>query len=302
MNDKKKLRESEETREIKAGVRNEIEHQPLSAILDSSLISATLKKEYQIKLVKCGSYCQVYFYKESMVRKKEKKDFDELSLNKIDISESIEERKNVKSTLHEIEFKNITRSKLECQRIAKANMEVWKTFITLTFKENIECVPLAHKRFKLFVDKIRRIKPDFMYLAIPEFQKRGAIHYHLLTNIDITDTKLIYAQEDNNKYLHVKYWLDGFDSVEPLNSEPKKVVGYISKYMTKSIDNRLFGHRRYFNSQNLKKPITSYIDINNEKELEFYKKNIQDTTLIYQNEYENPYDKTKVQYLEYSSK
>ncbi len=69
--------------------------------------------------------------------------------------------------------------------------------------------------------------------------------------------------------------------------------------MTKSIDNRLFGHRRYFNSRNLVKPITSFIDLTNSKELDFYKKNIQNTKLIYQNEYENPYDNTKVQYLEY---
>lgn len=275
-------------------MRTDIESLPL---LDSKLINATTKKIYQVKLVKCGDYCQVYYYADSKI--KNVKDNDELNLRKIEINENQNQVKNKDVTLHEIELRNIIRSKLECQRVAKANMKIWKTFITLTFKENINCVLTAHKRFKNFIDKVRRIKKDFMYLAIPEFQKRGAIHYHLLTNIDVNDSKLIYAQAENNNFLHVKYWIDGFDSVEPLNNDPKKVVGYISKYMTKSIDNRLFGHRRYFNSRNLVKPITSFIDLTNSKELDFYKKNIQNTKLIYQNEYENPYDNTKVQYLEY---
>ena len=69
--------------------------------------------------------------------------------------------------------------------------------------------------------------------------------------------------------------------------------------MTKEIDNRLFGHRRYFNSTNLIKPQESYLDLDNSKELEFYKKIIQDKDLIYQNEYLSFLDNTKVTFLEF---
>lgn len=34
----------------------------------------------------------------------------------------------------------------------------------------------------------------------------------------------------------------------------------MSKYMTKDIDNRLFGKRRYLASRSLKKPVTVYLD------------------------------------------
>ena len=72
--------------------------------------------------------------------------------------------------------------------------------------------------------------------------------------------------------------------------------------MTKDIDNRLFNHRRYFYSRNLKKPLESYIDLDNIKESLFLQKIIQDKELIYQNDYINPYDNGKVTFLELRTK
>lgn len=275
-----------------------------NVILDSSLIVATKKTSYDIKLVDLGEYVQVYMYEKKQVHNTPKEQDIDLQLKKIKVTSMIEDTKNnnKKSKLfNNIELKNIIRSKLECQRLAKANISDWETFITLTFKENEIDVQKANKRFKYFVDKVRRIKKDFKYLCITEFQKRGAVHYHLLTNIKINDTSLIYSQEDNEKYKHIKYWLDGFTSVEPMKGDPKKIIGYIAKYMTKDIDNRLFNRHRYFYSRNLNKPKESYINISNEKEKDFYTKKIQDKELIYQNEYVNTYDNTKVIFLELSA-
>ena len=64
-------------------------------------------------------------------------------------------------------------------------------------------------------------------------------------------------------------------SAEIMNGDPKKVVGYISKYMTKDIDDRLFGHRRYFYSRNLEIPKESFVDMDDPKHLEFFQKKIQ---------------------------
>lgn len=287
-------------------------------ILDSKLITPTLKN-YDIKLVDCENYVQVYYYEVSKTKNISQKDTSDLELKKIKLNkfdenlielntqeinelfEGIDNKSENKETKLEnsIQERNIIRSKLECQRIAKTNIEEWKTFITLTFEENINDVAYANKRFRYFVDKVRRIKKDFKYLCITEFQKRGATHYHMLCNIDINDTRLIYSQEDNPKFKHIKYWLDGFTSVEVMKDDPKKIIGYIAKYMTKNIDNRLFGHRRYFYSKNLKVPSKSYIDTSQDKELKFYNKKIQDMELIYQNDYINPYDNTKVTYFEF---
>lgn len=268
----------------------------LRLLLDSRLISPTLSRLYDVKLVDVGDYIQLYVYENKKMLKRKEKDND-LNLMK-EISPK-EKKAAIQNSLTQIEEKNIIRSKLECQRIAKANIQEWQTFITLTFAENITDVSTANKRFRYFIDKVRRVKKDFKYLCITEFQKRGAIHYHLLTNISIDDTTLIYTQEDNQKYKHIKYWLDGFTSIEVIKGDPKKIIGYIAKYMTKNIDSRLFSKHRYFYSRNLNTPIENYINFDNENELDFYNKKIQGKELVYQNKYINPYDNSKVLFLEF---
>ena len=270
----------------------------LTSILDSKLISATL---YDIKIVDCGSYLQVYIYENKRLRRKKEKS-PELELKRYKVENMVQSATKMEKDIElqpNIEFRNIMRSKLECQRIAKANINEWQTFITLTFAENIQDVKVANKRFKYFIDKVRRVKPDLKYLCITEFQKRGAIHYHMLSNINIKDSSLIYSQEDNPKFKHIKFWNEGFDSIEIMKGDVKKIIGYISKYMTKNIDNRLFSHRRYFYSQNLQQPKVNYINKDNLKEIDFYKKIIQDANLVYNDKYINPYDNTEVIFLEY---
>ena len=161
-------------------------------LLDSSLIVTTNTKElYNVKLVNCGDYIQVYYLKDKRVINK--KSDDELSLKKINKDNDYKEENNYNS----IELKNITRSKLECQRLAKCNSKEWKTFITLTYEENITNIDEAKKDFRYFIDKVQRVYKDLKYICIPEFQKRGAVHFHLLTNIAKDNNKLIFLQEDN---------------------------------------------------------------------------------------------------------
>lgn len=272
-------------------------------ILDSRLIVATKKKAYDIKAVTCGDYVQLYFYenKKTITQKQDKTELD-LKKNKINNVLETENKTTTKIEVpweQKIDEKNIIRSKLECQRLAKSNLDEWQTFITLTFAENITDIEKANKRFKYFVDKVRRVKKDFKYLCITEFQKRGATHYHMLCNIGIDDSKLIYSQEDNPKFKHIKYWNDGYTSVEVIKKDAKKIIGYIAKYMTKDIDNRLFNRHRYFYSRNLNKPIENFINLDESIDNNFYQKIIQDKQLIYQNEYINPYDNNKVTFLEF---
>ncbi len=207
--------------------------------------------------------------------------------------------KKIDNDLKVIDTKNLTRSKLSCQRLAKCNSKYWETFITLTFAENIVDICYANKQFNKFISKVRRVYNNFKYLCVPEFQKRGAVHYHLLTNISVDNSNLIFKQKDNKKFLHIKYWNCGFNSVEIVKGDIKKIVGYISKYMTKDIDNRLFSKRRYFYSYNLLKPVVSYLDLDNKKHLEIYKKILSDKKLIYQNEYLNIYNNDLITFKEY---
>lgn len=285
------------------------------ALLDSSLIFPTVQMVYTHKIVQCGDYYQIYEYPdkrlknrkhiEKMKDKKRKQlnieiddvdldlydsyfcedglcSFRELMLGKyIPKPEIIYPKKE-----QVIELKNINRSKLELQRLVKTNEKDFKTFITLTFKDEISSIADANKKFDIWRTKVQSVlkkqKKELKYICVPEFQKKreekfgiGVVHYHLLTNLDINNSDIIIPQKQftENQLLKmsekqrkncfdVKYWKYGYSSVQSVKS--LNVVGYISKYMTKYIDNRLWGKRRYLASHNLKKPCVVYYDNNDD--------------------------------------
>lgn len=295
---------------------------PGGSILDSSLITQTKLKNYSIKVIECGNYKSVYYYNEKKYlidKKLEKinkyenaKDYRKTIINRMfdDLDLSKEKSRRV-PTLKEIEQKNINRTKIEMQRLVKANIHEFKTFITLTFDTNkntdinINDISDANKKFNIWKTYIKRLKNDFKYIYVPEFQKRGAVHYHLLTNIDY-DTSPLLLQEIKtwNKKSRtyktgkpIKGWKYGYSMAIPLNGI--NIVGYMSKYMTKDIDNRLFGYRKYSCSYNLKKPTEVYIDFDNSKDVLYYLKSLNDMEVCYENKY---YDKfgNEVIYVEYS--
>lgn len=232
-------------------------------ILDSSLICESNRKEHDIKLVKCGNFLQLYFY--SKKRYATDKNFEEMKPKII-----YEEKSNTTSKEYKpqaIETKNLNRSKLTLQQLVKSNYNLFKTFITLTFEENITDVKEANKKFHIWRRNIKRIKPNFAYVCVPEFQKRGAVHYHLMTNIDYNDIKLLLGNEVKlykpgsgwQVGKNIKGWVYGYSLA--IDITRMNVVGYLTKYFTKDIDERLFGKHRFFYSQNLEKPEIHLLDL-----------------------------------------
>ncbi len=248
---------------------------PGECLLDSSLITATPKQEYSIKMIRLGEYTQLYYYNQTKIKKD--KNYDKLYDNKIsfpaqsNITISTNENK-----LKKIDIKNINRSMAKFKQILLSNENKLKTFITLTFADNVKNLKTANNIFHKWTSSIRRKKKDFLYIAVPEFQERGAVHYHLVTNLDIkknpdiiipqknfTEKQILELSERKRKKMYdVLYWSHGFSSVESLKN--KNIAVYMTKYMTKDIDNRLFGHRRYFYSQNITKPEVCYINLDND--------------------------------------
>lgn len=263
-------------------------------LLDNSLINGTLSKKYTHKIIKCGDYYQVYYYDSPHVKKDsslEPFDRDFLFKN-VNLIRQHEEQF--------IEYKNIQRSKFQMQRLVKANENVFKTFITLTFAENISDIEKAHHDFLIWRKQVKRAlqkqKKEFFYIAVPEFQKRGAVHYHILSSLELDDSTIITPQKNKKNCYDVKYWKKGFSSVFEIKNI--NVVGYMTKYMTKDIDNRLFRHRRYYYSRNLIQPDVMYVDSSNVSEYS----NILFANLFCDLKYENTYyDKfeNKINYKEF---
>ena len=313
------VRDYEETRGV------EQRDTPGGSILDSSLITQTKLKKYNLKVVECGDYKSIYFYPNEKYKKekdnekiikqeklKEKNNKKQL-IKKMFLFDDLDLTKNKESrvnfSLNEIEEKNLNRTKIELQRLIKSNINEFKTFITLTFDTNknsdinINDIKDANKKFNIFKTYMKKLKNDFKYIYVPEFQKRGAVHYHLLTNIDYNSSLLLNEITTFNKKTKsyktgkpIVGWKYGYSMAIPLSGI--NVVGYMTKYMTKDIDNRLFGFRKYSCSYNLKKPKEVYIDLKDNKDVLFYLKSLNGTEICYKNKY---YDKfgNEVFYLEY---
>lgn len=290
---------------------------PGCSLLDSSLISQyndNLEEYknriiYDCKIIKCGDYIQAYYFsdKRSILNKDNKEQFKLSKLNIKDIDLDNLYKESRVDSLKEIMLSNAIRSNLNCQRIAKTNRHVWETFITLTFKENITDISIANKIFNAWRTNIKKLKSDFKYLAVPEFQKRGAVHYHILSNLGIEDKDIILKQQKKtgkavkfDDLYDVKYWTKGFARVDFIKNDYKKIYSYICKYMTKDIDNKLFGKKRYFYSQNLDKPFETYLNLSNSRDFDYFMNIMKDSNIEYKSVYEDVYSKQKIEFVESS--
>lgn len=282
---------------------------PAAPLLDSSLISKYEDVErriiYDVKIIHCGDTYQIYKFDKTR-SKENKRDRDilpKVSIKDIDTDNlyKLDRVEEVKPIL----LSNAIRSNLNCQRIAKANRDNWESFITLTFKENITDIVYANKIFNSWVSNVRKLKKDFKYIAVPEFQKRGAVHYHILSNLGKEDTNIVIPQKERTEktkdlttLFDVKYWSRGFARVDFIKGDYKKIYSYICKYMTKDIDDKLFGKHRYFNSQNLNKPREEFLDLSNENDLKHFNDIINNSSIDYSSQYKDIYTDSNIEFLE----
>ncbi len=131
------------------------------------------------------------------------------------------------------------------RRLACCNFKAeYDKFFTLTFKDNLTDVKEANYIFRQFMKRLKyKFGKDIKYLAVIEFQNRGAVHYHVLCDIPYIPQQ--YLQE---------IWGQGFVYINAI-SHVDNIGAYIVKYMTKdNTDERLQGLKAYFFSRNLKRP------------------------------------------------
>jgi phosphoribosyl-AMP cyclohydrolase len=138
------------------------------------------------------------------------------------------------------------------RRLILANFDHTSTFLTLTFAENMQNIEEANYEFKKFVQKLKRKVEGFKHVTVIEFQKRGAIHYHMISNIPVswrTEKERKQASRDLGDL-----WGNGFADIKDIG-QVDNVGAYLVKYMTKdNLHESLEGKKAYFYSRNLEKP------------------------------------------------
>lgn len=78
---------------------------------------------------------------------------------------------------------NATRASLVFRRLVSANLGGTDapTLITCTYAEIQTDIGHGYKDFSSFIKALRyKFGKQFRYIAVPEFQKRGAVHFHAL--------------------------------------------------------------------------------------------------------------------------
>ena len=128
------------------------------------------------------------------------------------------------------------------------NLKNWVNFLTLTFKD-ITPPDVARSKFNYLVQVLNRDAfgkhyvrkvghSYFSYVLAVEYQRRGVIHFHVLTDRNI-----------NYDLLH-RYWniAAGFAWAEPVKDKCK-VIAYCSKYCVKG------GNVDIYESESYKTPM-----------------------------------------------
>ena len=116
------------------------------------------------------------------------------------------------------------------------------SMITLSYPKYYPDDRTAKKHLDNFLKRINRYKRDFMYLWVAEKQKRGAIHFHIVTPFFIPKeiinsawTEIVRKWYQTNGY--------AFSQVLPNVKAVDNVSRYVTKYLTKDVDNTIEGNR-----------------------------------------------------------
>lgn len=149
---------------------------------------------------------------------------------------------------------NAQRSGVAFRRIVCSNLESIENplLITFTHKENLGDISESNRLFKLFIQRARiKYGKEFRYIAVPEFQRRGAVHYHaLFWGLPI---ELYYRERQTRELANI--WGNGYTDIV-LTDGNEKLSSYLAKYMIKNLqDDRLWNHKVYFCSRNIRRPV-----------------------------------------------
>lgn len=192
-----------------------------------------LPSVYSKKLIVSGNVAELYNYELPVVRDR-KNNF----LGRAGQTTTTEEQKR------QNRVKRAQRARQNVRRLVNANFSNKSKFITLTYSDNKTDLKAANRDFTLSIKRFNRfLGHPVKYVAVPEFQKRGAVHYHVIMDCPYIPQKKI-----------AELWGHGFVKINRIDNIDN-VGAYLTKYMTKDLDDeRLAGVKCYFRSYNLKKP------------------------------------------------
>ena len=201
--------------------------------------------------------------------------------------ESINKEKNREDTLY--------RARKTVRRLINSNVNAYGVeckpkFVTLTFKDHIIDFDVANYEYTKFIQRLNynifgQKKSILKYTVVPEFTKRGRIHFHVVFyNLPYTKSSLVE-----------EIWGNGFIKINKID-QVDNIGAYICKYMVKELDDkRLEGKKCYFNSRGLYQPI----ELVNENEVKKLADSLPQDKIKYSNSFDSEH-LGKIHYVQYN--
>lgn len=172
---------------------------------------------------------------------------------------------------------NVKRAANTFRRLVRANLAKYgpPALMTLTTAEN-EDIEAGYKHFTAFGKQLRKnFGNGLVWIGVPEFQKRGAVHFHVLIwglppKIPCVLSREFYTDKTGKKHRkHVclkesgcerntrtlaPLWGRGFLDICTTDGNTR-LSSYLAKYMSKAMhDKRLVAKRAYSATRNVVRP------------------------------------------------
>jgi hypothetical protein len=151
--------------------------------------------------------------------------------------------------------RSIQRARQGFFRLVAANLreDSLPSFITLTCYDKKTTLADGYSALKFFWQKVRIARPECKYILVPEWQKRGALHFHVLI-WGLTPNDVRTERTTRN---FQRCWARGFVDIRAAKNSNLAIAGYMAKYLAKALeDTRLANQRAYSCSRNVDRPTT----------------------------------------------
>lgn len=208
-----------------------------------------------IKTITYGDTVEIYQYEKNITHNGRRGKKFRNSHYDANLDSHVEDRVRSAEQKQEKRKDNARRTSMVFRRLVSANLgqSSCPLLVSLTYAENFTEIGLAHKDFNSFARSVRdQFGKGVSYVAVPEFQKRGAIHFHaLFWGLDSSEL----AKTERRTRLVARLWGKGFVDLVATDGD-YKIAGYLAKYMAKTFcDSRLQSKKAYIASRNIKRPV-----------------------------------------------
>jgi len=206
------------------------------------------------KVIKYGKTLEIYSYEDSPRPTSRKSRLLATARRNQSLALSREAKVGQEEQRAERRRSSARRASMAFRRLVSANLgqPPHPILASLTYAENMAEIGQGRKDFSAFIRHLqKRWGNSISYIAVPEFQKRGALHFHTL----LWGLPPGLVETERTTRLVASLWKQGFIDLKQTDGNAK-ISSYLAKYMVKGFkDKRLFGKKAYIASRNIIKPL-----------------------------------------------